>query len=159
MKFDIRVFFPKSAEKIQAWLKSEKNNVEPNDSMIRVPSVFLGIRNVSQKKCKENRNTGSIYEIIRKSMIESEWPLMTIRSMLFVFWINKATDANKLNKQSRTADEVWSSSLGVGRGANNTSLSNSPVKKYSHAGCFLWRQNNPEVNYYTTQISGGRGCF
>jgi hypothetical protein len=27
--------------------------------------------------------------------------------------------ANKLNKQSRTADEGWSSSLGVGRGANN----------------------------------------
>jgi hypothetical protein len=30
--------------------------------------------------------------------------------------------ANKLNQQSRTADEGWSSSLGVGRGANNTSL-------------------------------------
>jgi len=30
--------------------------------------------------------------------------------------------ANKLNKQSRTADEGWSSSLGVGRGANNPSL-------------------------------------
>jgi len=29
---------------------------------------------------------------------------------------------NKLNKQSRTADEGWSSSLGVGRGANNPSL-------------------------------------
>ena len=29
--------------------------------------------------------------------------------------------ANILNKQSRTADEGWSSSLGVGRGANNTS--------------------------------------
>ena len=29
--------------------------------------------------------------------------------------------ANKLNKQSRTADEGWSSSLGVGRGANNAS--------------------------------------
>ena len=28
---------------------------------------------------------------------------------------------NKLNKQSRTADEGWSSSLGVGRGANNPS--------------------------------------
>ena len=27
--------------------------------------------------------------------------------------------ANKLNKQSRIADEGWSSSLGVGRGANN----------------------------------------
>ena len=30
--------------------------------------------------------------------------------------------ANKLNKQSRTAVEGWSSSLGVGRGANNPSL-------------------------------------
>jgi len=30
--------------------------------------------------------------------------------------------ANKLNKQSRTADKGWFSSLGVGRGANNPSL-------------------------------------
>ena len=30
--------------------------------------------------------------------------------------------ANKLNKQSRTADEGWSSSLWVGRGANKPSL-------------------------------------
>ena len=29
--------------------------------------------------------------------------------------------ANKLNKQSRTADKGWSSSLGVWRGANNSS--------------------------------------
>ena len=29
--------------------------------------------------------------------------------------------ANKLNKQSRAADKGWSSSLGVGRGANNSS--------------------------------------
>jgi hypothetical protein len=28
--------------------------------------------------------------------------------------------ANILNKQSRTADKVWTSSLGVGRGANNS---------------------------------------
>jgi hypothetical protein len=28
--------------------------------------------------------------------------------------------ANILNKQSRTADKAWSSSLGVGRGANNS---------------------------------------
>ena len=30
--------------------------------------------------------------------------------------------ANKLNKQSWTADKGWSSSLGVGQGANNPSL-------------------------------------
>jgi hypothetical protein len=29
--------------------------------------------------------------------------------------------ANILNKQSRTADKGWSSNLGVGRGANNSS--------------------------------------
>ena len=29
--------------------------------------------------------------------------------------------ANKLNKQLRTADEGWSSSLGVGRGSKNAS--------------------------------------
>jgi hypothetical protein len=29
--------------------------------------------------------------------------------------------ANKLNKQARTTNEEWSSSLGVGRGANNAS--------------------------------------
>ena len=33
--------------------------------------------------------------------------------------------ANKLNMQSRTANKGWSYSLGVGRGANNS----SPVKK------------------------------
>ena len=62
--------------------------------------------------------------------------------------------ANKLNKQSWTADKGWPSSLGVGRGANYPSLQNSPVKKHLHAGCFLWRQNSPEVNYSPTRISG-----
>ena len=38
---------------------------------------------------------------------------------------------NILNKQSRTADEGWSSSLGVRRGANNASPSKTFVKKYS----------------------------
>ena len=33
---------------------------------------------------------------------------------------NMEGTANILNKQSRTADKGWSSSLGVGRGANNT---------------------------------------
>jgi len=33
----------------------------------------------------------------------------------------RSVAANILNKQSRTADTGWSSSLGVGRGANNSS--------------------------------------
>ena len=47
---------------------------------------------------------------------------------------------SKLNKQSRTDDEGWSSSLGIERGANNPSLYNTYVKKHSNAGCLLWRQ-------------------
>ena len=39
---------------------------------------------------------------------------------------------NILNKQLQTADEGWSSSLGVGRGANNASPSKNLVKYYSH---------------------------
>jgi hypothetical protein len=67
--------------------------------------------------------------------------------------------ANKLNKQSRTADKWWSSSLGVGRSANKaTSL--KPMLKYTHkAICFLWRQNKQEVNYSPIRISGERGVF
>jgi hypothetical protein len=33
---------------------------------------------------------------------------------------------NKLNKQLRTAEEGWSSSLGVGRGANKMHVQNYP---------------------------------
>jgi len=39
--------------------------------------------------------------------------------------------ANALNKQSQTADKGWSFSLGVGRGANNLSVKNFCVTKYS----------------------------
>jgi hypothetical protein len=40
--------------------------------------------------------------------------------------------ANKLNKQSRTADKGWSSSMGVGRGTNNLLT----IKKFIFAKCF-----------------------
>ena len=66
--------------------------------------------------------------------------------------------ANKLNKQSRTADKGWSSSLGVGRGANTSFPWKKKVLKYSWARCFLWGQNKPEVKHSPTRISGG-GVF
>ena len=66
--------------------------------------------------------------------------------------------ANKSNKQSRTDDEGWSSSLGVGRNANNTSPWKPMLSNTHMARCFLWIQNNPEVNYSPTRISGG-GVF
>ena len=62
---------------------------------------------------------------------------------------------NKLNKQPRTADEGWSSCLGVGRGANNPSPKKQMLRITHKGRCFLWRQNNPEVNYSPTRISGG----
>ena len=49
--------------------------------------------------------------------------------------------ANKLNKQSRTADKGWSSSLGVGRGANNASPWKPMLRNIHKSRCFLWRQN------------------
>jgi len=68
--------------------------------------------------------------------------------------------ANKLNKQSRIANKEWSSSLGVGRGANNASPWKPKLRNTYKARCFLWRQNNREVNCSPTRISGGAGeCF
>jgi len=40
--------------------------------------------------------------------------------------------ANILNKQSRTADTGWFSSLGVGRGANNSSTSQRIMLRNLH---------------------------
>ena len=54
--------------------------------------------------------------------------------------------ANKSNKQSRTADRGWSSSLGVGRGANNASPWKTKLLQITHGrdassgGRCLWVQ-------------------
>ena len=48
--------------------------------------------------------------------------------------LKRRVGANKLNKHSRTADEGWSSSLGVGRGSNNPPVKNI-VKKRSQVRC------------------------
>ena len=45
--------------------------------------------------------------------------------------------ANKLNKQSWTTDEVWSSSLGVGRGANNPSLQKTLLRNTHMRDAYL----------------------
>ena len=62
---------------------------------------------------------------------------------------------NKLNKQPRTADEGWSSRLGVGQGANNPLRKKQMLRINYKVRCFLWTQNNPAVNYSPTRISGG----
>jgi len=43
------------------------------------------------------------------------------KNNLLSLWKVWRTAANILNKQSWTADRVWASKLGVGRGANNSS--------------------------------------
>ena len=52
--------------------------------------------------------------------------------------------ANVLNKQSRTAEEGWSSSLGVGRGANNAYPWKNIVKKYSQSEMLLLETKQSE---------------
>ena len=65
--------------------------------------------------------------------------------------------ANKLNKQLRTADEGGPPAWGLGE-VLTTPPVKIIVKKHSHVGCLLWRQNSPEVNYSPTRISGAE-CF
>ena len=48
--------------------------------------------------------------------------IMSCIAIIFERPLIRRVAANKLNKQSRTVDEGWSFSLGVGRGANNSSL-------------------------------------
>jgi len=58
-KFNIGVFFKKTAEKIQVSLKSDKNNSTLHQDhcahFIISRSVLLRMRNVSDKNCRENQ--------------------------------------------------------------------------------------------------------
>jgi hypothetical protein len=57
-----------------------------------------------------------------------------------IWWVA----ANILNKQSRTADKGWSSNLGVGRGANNSSLWKWIfVTKHSQTNPRTWTDTRP----------------
>jgi len=67
-----------------------------------------------------------IFNIFNRSVVRDKWvPVTTAWRVLRLRMEERPpiwrAVANILNKQSRTADEGWSSSLGVGRGANNTS--------------------------------------
>jgi hypothetical protein len=52
------------------------------------------------------------------SLVTTAWRVLRLRMETIQIWRVAATI---LNKQSRTADKGWSSSLVVGRGANNSS--------------------------------------
>jgi len=63
-------------------------------------------------------NNSSIYEMYE--IVTTAWRVLRLR--VEERPPIRRVAANKLNKHSRTADEVWSSSLGFGHGAKNTSL-------------------------------------
>jgi len=55
-----------------------------------------------------------------------EWDPVTKEWHIFRLWMEERppiwrVDVNILNKQSRTVNKTWSSKLGVGRGAENSS--------------------------------------
>jgi len=63
-------------------------------------------------------NVASLLEVVVP--VTTAWRVLRLRieERPPIWWVA----ANILYKQSRTADKGWSSSLGVGRGANNPSL-------------------------------------
>jgi len=93
IKFDIWVFFRKSFDQIQVWLKYISNNGHFYMKTIVHPwqyrRVLLRMRNVSDKSCRRNRNTHfvynnfvpdycAVYEIMPKNTVDPERPHMTI---------------------------------------------------------------------------------
>ena len=73
--------------------------------MIIPRSFLLGIRNISDKSCRENQNTHfvfsniiflnrAVYEIMWKNIVERGRPQMTIWRMCIACWITKATNTN-----------------------------------------------------------------
>ena len=62
---------------------------------------------------------------------------------------------NKSNKEPRTADKGWSSSLGVGRGANNPSPRKTHVKNYPSVEKDRWRALVGTVRDFRGSINAG----
>jgi hypothetical protein len=64
---------------------------------------------------------------------------------------------NKLNKQPRTVDEGWSSSLGVGE-MLTTPLRRKRMLRITHVETLPLETKNTKINYYPIRISGDE-CF
>jgi len=72
--------------------------------MIMFCVIPVGMRNISEKGCKENQNTHitfnnspppenrAVYEIMWKNMAELDRPHTTLRRMRLACWLFKATD-------------------------------------------------------------------
>jgi len=67
--------------------------------------------------------------------------------------------ANKLNKQPRTADKGGPPAWGLDEVLTTPLRKKKEMLRITHkVRYFLWRQNNPEVKYTPTPISGEE-CF
>ena len=96
--------FRKTLEKVQLSLKSDKNNgyflCEAQYTFLIISRSFLlGMRNVSDKRCRENQNTQfvfsnfffenrAVYEIILKN-VERGRPQITIWRVHIIYWKTK----------------------------------------------------------------------
>jgi hypothetical protein len=76
--------------------------------------------------------------------------------------------ANILNKQSRTVDKGWSSWFGVGRGANNSSLSKRILLLSIHRqslgpGLIIWYDKFNKSKFYSgrskSRLKSGNACY
>ena len=63
--------------------------------------------------------------------------------------------ANKLNKQSRTADKGWSSSLVLGEALTTPLRERKNCSEILMGEMVLLETKNPEVKYSTTRLSWG----
>jgi type IV secretory pathway TrbD component len=86
------------------------------------------MRKVSKRSCGESKNTHFIFNKVSfENFILSGIIAVTVTTTCRVLrlWIEErlplwSVAANILNKQTRTDDKVWSSSLKVGKRANNS---------------------------------------
>ena len=100
----------------------------PVTSSLLWPNVFLSSRTslmVTDQVSQPHKTKGKI--ILLRTLIFHVWVPVTTAWRVLRLRIEERPPirreaANKLNKQSRTAHEGWSSSFGVGRGADNPSL-------------------------------------
>ena len=109
MKFDTWVFFPREYDEKTHSLQSDKNNdtLHEDISIFVIISrwILIRMRSVSDKSCRENQKTRSlfrivfpnnrtVYEIMWKSTVQPDRPQMTIRRMCIACWMTKATDTH-----------------------------------------------------------------
>jgi len=103
--WNMTFIFRKSVDKIQVWLKSNKNNGTSHEDQctFKVVSrkILLRMRNVSDKSCTESQNTrftisNFLLENLSKNSVQPDGPQATIRRTRFACWITRTTDTLRI---------------------------------------------------------------